>query len=191
MEYWRRVVLAGRFSMLPSTPDVAPVGSARSRSVFEALLSAAAWVARQAAAERERWTLWFPVLIGIGIGGYFALSEEPPVWTGIVATAAALGFFAMLRRHRLVLGLMSLGLAAAELRVSLVASPMLTRELRAATVTGRICSMDLWPSGYRLILDHVAIAGIPAVETPVRLRLRASARGLTVRPGDWVRTRAQ
>src|SRR5215813_6112036 len=85
-----------------------------------------------------------------------------PIRTGIVATAAALGFFAMLRRHRpvlaslaLVLGLMSLGLAAAELRVSLVASPMLTRELRAATVTGRICSMDLLPSGYRLILDHV------------------------------------
>src|SRR5262249_8742830 len=116
----------------------------------------------------------------------------------VVATAAAFGLFAMLRRRRsilaslaLVLGLMSLGLAAAELRVSVVSSPMLAREFRSATVTGRICGMDLLPNGYRLVLDHVAIAGVSAAETPSRLRLRASARGLTVQPGDWVKTRAQ
>ena len=198
MEYWRGVALAGLFPMLPSTPDATPVGSAHYRSAPEALMSAAAWVARQAVAERERWNLWCPVLIGVGIGVYFALSEEPPIWTGAIATAAALGTFSVLRRPwplvaelALVLGLISLGLAAAELRVSLVSSPMLARELRSVTVIGRICGMDLLPSGYRLILDHVTISGVPAAETPVRLRLRASARGLTVQSGDWVQARAQ
>ena len=32
--------------------------------------------------ERERWMLWLPVGIGLGIGLYFSLAEEPPVWLG-------------------------------------------------------------------------------------------------------------
>ena len=30
--------------------------------------------------ERDRWALWFPVVFAAGIGGYFALYHEPPVW---------------------------------------------------------------------------------------------------------------
>ncbi len=29
--------------------------------------------------ERERWVLWLPVFLGLGIGFYFALPEEPPI----------------------------------------------------------------------------------------------------------------
>jgi hypothetical protein len=33
------------------------------------------------AAERERWPLWMPVMVGLGIAVYFGLSEEPPPWS--------------------------------------------------------------------------------------------------------------
>ena len=65
-------------------------------------------------AERDRWPLWLPVLLGAGSGLYFALPSEPaPVW-GWVALAAGLVAAAVA-----VLGLKSdlprwpLGLAAA------------------------------------------------------------------------------
>ncbi len=32
--------------------------------------------------ERERWFLWLPVGVGLGIALYFGLPREPPVWLG-------------------------------------------------------------------------------------------------------------
>ena len=34
------------------------------------------------AAERDRWILWIPVLIGFGVAIYFGLPGEPPAWVG-------------------------------------------------------------------------------------------------------------
>ena len=51
---------------------------------------------QQFTAERERWVLWLPVCIGIGVGSYFGLNKEPSVWfagTGIVGTAAGVLVF--------------------------------------------------------------------------------------------------
>ena len=39
---------------------------------------------RRCAAEGERRLLWLPVFFGAGIGVYFALTVEPPLWPGIV-----------------------------------------------------------------------------------------------------------
>ena len=36
---------------------------------------------RRLEAEQERWFLWMPVLLGLGIGLYFALPAEPHVLT--------------------------------------------------------------------------------------------------------------
>ena len=33
-------------------------------------------------AERDRWILWLPVALGIGVLFYFALPVEPSFWTG-------------------------------------------------------------------------------------------------------------
>src|SRR5713226_3004932 len=38
-----------------------------------------------ALAERERWALWIPALLGCGIGFYFMLTVEPPGWSGPAA----------------------------------------------------------------------------------------------------------
>ncbi len=47
-------------------------------------------------AERERWPLWFPVGLGVGVGLYFLLRAEPSWWLGAavsVACALALAIF--------------------------------------------------------------------------------------------------
>ena len=38
--------------------------------------------------ERGRWVLWLPVLFGIGIGFYFSLPVEPPLWLGPLGVVA-------------------------------------------------------------------------------------------------------
>ena len=51
-----------------------------------------AWLFRaladRLAAEGERRLLWLPVFFGAGIGVYFVLKVEPPLWPGIAAAAA-------------------------------------------------------------------------------------------------------
>jgi competence protein ComEC len=37
-------------------------------------------LAARLADERERWVLWLPVGVGVGIGLYFALPAEPSLW---------------------------------------------------------------------------------------------------------------
>ena len=58
-------------------------------------------------AERERWTLWIPVFLGIGIGIYFALPFEPAPWTGPAALVCSVIMAVTARRNP---GLLLLGL---------------------------------------------------------------------------------
>src|ERR1700740_3226534 len=57
-----------------------------------------AWTARilaalsdRLAAEGERRLLWLLVFFGAGIGVYFVLRVEPPLWPGLAATIAGAG----------------------------------------------------------------------------------------------------
>src|SRR5437870_1313117 len=45
------------------------------------------WLARQAARQGERWTLWTPVALGGGSAIYFALLREPQAWVAWLAAA--------------------------------------------------------------------------------------------------------
>jgi hypothetical protein len=63
--------------------------------VGERLGSVAEWgdrvcgaLADRLAAEGERRLLWLPVFFGSGIGIYFVLRVEPPLWPGIAAAVA-------------------------------------------------------------------------------------------------------
>ena len=50
-------------------------------------------------AEGDRRLLWLPVFFGAGIGAYFVLTVEPPLWPSIAAAIAGLGLVFALRRH--------------------------------------------------------------------------------------------
>ena len=57
-------------------------------------------LADRLAAEGERRLLWLPVFFGAGIGVYFLLKVEPPLWPGAAAAIAGVGAVIAVCRHR-------------------------------------------------------------------------------------------
>jgi competence protein ComEC len=145
-----------------------------------------------------RWSLWLPVAFGLGIGLYFGLKAEPPVWTawaaGLAAIAAAWGGWAAgamgstWRAPLLGLCLVACGFVASTLRQRTVDAPILAAAMGPVPVTGRVAQTDRLASGARIIVEDVKIAGLEQAETPrrLRLRLRGGPADAPPRPGDRI-----
>jgi competence protein ComEC len=110
------------------------------------------WLLASAPAERHRWPLWLPVMLGAGAALHFALPAEPPFWLGwgatalaaILAAAAAIG-----PRGKMALALLTalvLGFAIAKLKEEQVAAPLLGRPI-TQHLTGRVRAVDPAPRG--------------------------------------------
>ncbi len=150
------------------------------------------------AAERDRWVLWLPVGVGVGIGVYFALPAEPAPWLGAscgVALLAAL--VAVWRRDNArplaCAGLaLALGFAAAQARVASVDAPIAPMAEDPAVVIGRVVHAEPWHSGVRLVLDELDIWRLDRRETPERVRIAAMGWHVAPpAPGTWVRLYAE
>src|SRR5512134_243564 len=84
--------------------------------------------------ERERWVLWSAVGFGLGIGVYFALTFEPPLWFGPVL-AAAMMMLALWPGRRCpyvsvpagIIAIVAAGFAAAQVRTATVETHLLER----------------------------------------------------------------
>jgi len=104
---------------------------------FPAFLNFVGAVRNAVFAERDRWFLWLPVLLGTGIGIYFSLTIEPPLWLGLTLAAIAVSRVALERWHErriaaaLALAAVAVGFAAAEVETRLVAAPVLERPIRS------------------------------------------------------------
>lgn len=143
-------------------------------------------------AERERWALWSPVLLGLGVALYFALPVEPAWWVGPCATAAGLGSVVLTWRASILpcivaLAAAALGFSAAQLRSALVAAPVLHKELGPVEVEGRVAESVTTPAGFRLTLDRLAIRDLEAARTPLRVRLTVRGGAEPAAVGSWVR----
>src|SRR5262245_27023941 len=109
---------------------------------------AAAWFVRMLQAERERWALWIPGALAVGVGLYFALPVEPRSWQGValLAVASMAAWFGRRTPYALfpamAMALVALGFAAAQLRTATVAVPVLGRDLAPVTVQGRIVEIE-------------------------------------------------
>jgi competence protein ComEC len=163
----------------------------------EVRTTAGIWLRDRALAERERWALWLPVCLGIGIGVYFRMTVEPPLWLGVAVASLLLGGVIALRRAGpaavvlIALFTAAAGFALAELRCHLIATPMLDKSFGPAEIEGRVLGVDQTASGHRLLLDQLQVAGLPSAQTPARVRL--SLRGAVdpvLVPGQHVRLRA-
>jgi len=167
-------------------------GDTPARNAFLSRLAAAAL------AERERWPLWLPVLIGSGIALYFALSIEPgPLWAALPLLPAGVGLVLAWRRGRLaplVLAAASLalalGFAAAAWRTAWVAAPVLERA-GATWLTARVVEIERLPDqGRRVTFDQVRLDRDDLGPTPERIRLRLRPRGPEIAVGERLRLRA-
>ncbi|QCO56489.1 ComEC family competence protein [Pseudorhodobacter turbinis] len=139
--------------------------------------------------------VWVPVFIGVGVGIWFALPQEPVLWHyACLVAAVLLGALCHRRGPELaqpfviVIICVILGMLAAGARAHLVKAPVLGFRYYGA-VEGRIVSIDRSQSDMlRLTLDRVVLERTPPSRTPERVRV--SLHGLqgfvALEPGQTV-----
>ena len=152
-------------------------------------------------AERDRWILWIPVLLGLGVAVYFGLPEEPPAWVGpSLAVGAAASILVLPGRvadqstwlwpaSAGVLAMIA-GFAAAQVKAVTVGTEMLNGQLGPTLVTGRVDRVENFPDGQRLTLHRLKIAGLSVSDTPEAARIRLRGGQPPIRPGDRISVRA-
>lgn len=119
-----------------------------------------------------------PVLLGLGVGVYFALPVEPPVAALAALGAAALALAALglagpqpARLPALALALVLAGAALAGWRAQAAAAPVLDFRYYGP-VEGRVVGIDRSASdAIRLTLDRVVLPGRDPARTPARVRV--------------------
>ncbi|HEX4113934.1 MAG TPA: ComEC/Rec2 family competence protein [Stellaceae bacterium] len=157
------------------------------------------WFAHNLIAERGRWALWLPVFIGTGIGAYFWLTFEPPVWIAPMglAVGAAIGLVAMVRQRfagalvpAMMVLMLSLGFGLAQLQTWLVAAPVLSHRLGPVTVEGRLVAVDALPEGTRLLIAPSQVERLSLGQTPARVRVKLRHDTPDLVPGQWLALRA-
>lgn len=152
---------------------------------------------KQLEAERDRWALWLPVAIGLGVGIYFLLPTEPPLWSGsIVAIVALVAVFVARRRLFLLMAAVAvaavaIGFTAAQVRTAMVAAPLLGDEIGPVIVVGTVVAIESLPTGQRVVLDDLAIEDLLPEHTPDRVRIRISKRDVALVPGQRIELLAE
>ncbi len=146
--------------------------------------------------EHDRLVLWLPVLLGVGIGLYFSLLNEPDI--RIVAGGCGVIFILTAifwRKYALRLFFMAVlfinfGMLRAEISTIFAKSPILQEEIFYRLTEGNIADIQIKEKGEKLILTNVQIDGLDMEETPKRISvsLKQQAEGLSV--GDKVQLNA-
>jgi competence protein ComEC len=148
------------------------------------------------AAEGERRLLWLPVFFGAGIGVYFDLKLEPPLWPALAAAIAGAASALALRRRpgwcEAALAFTAFAAGFALMRESAWErqAPMLQRHIGPITVTGRVIDIDLMEKGWRIVIDADPLAGLDASDQPRRLRIHIPQTSDQLNPGDRVSLKA-
>ena len=127
--------------------------------------------------ERERWSLWLPIAVVIGIALYFYLPFEPPF--ALVATAPLLAVLAFLSRQRgRLLPFLALTLAfacgfnAAQIETRLIARPALDHQIGPVSMTGTLMRAEPLAEGSRLTLKRPSIKDLPKEDRPHFIRVK-------------------
>ncbi|SNY55670.1 competence protein ComEC [Pseudooceanicola antarcticus] len=151
-------------------------------------------------AQRGHMFPWVPVFLGLGIGWYFTLRQEPgpelrlalPVLTVVLsglAWGASRRDRPLLQAGFVALALIAGGMWLAAERAARVSAPVLGYRYYGP-VEGRIIGMDRSASdALRLTLDQVRLGRMAPARTPARVRISLHGDGGTVpRPGQRVMT---
>jgi competence protein ComEC len=147
--------------------------------------------------EQDRWILWVPVALGIGIAVYFLLRTEPPWWIGGAAVALLAGLAATslmlpagMRRPiaglLLAAAVIACGFALAQGRAALVAAPIIGERLGPTPVKGQVVEVETLPDGYRITLENPSIVRLNKEDSPARLRLRLKGDQPPLQAGDVI-----
>ena len=147
--------------------------------------------------ERDRWLIWTPVLLGLGVSIYFLLPREPRLSSGVLLFAAtvALSFavrrWPALARFAVILAVVAGGFLAAELRTAIVSAPVLHAPVGPAMVSGRVAEVQLQEKSARILLADVRIAGLDRAQTPAQVRIGLTRYSDIPKLGDRLSLRAK
>ena len=149
--------------------------------------------------QRDRWVLWIPVALGLGVGGYFSLHMEPPLWLGLAAMGLLVTILSLFYRNKaavliwLPFFLIVLGFTAAQWRTWSVAAPVLEYRTHTLQLQGRVAAVDDMPQGFRFVLDHLRYEEdkyLPQDPMPSMVRVTSKAHQPPPVVGDTVQVRA-
>ena len=148
-------------------------------------------------AERDRWLIWMPVLLGLGVAAYFLLPHEPGLTTGFLLFGLTVGLsFAVRRwpalaRFAVILAVVAGGFLAAELRTAFVSAPVLHAPVGPALVSGRVAEVQLQEKSARILLADVRIDGLDRAQTPAQVRISLTRYSDIPKLGDRLSLRAK
>jgi len=147
--------------------------------------------------ERDRWLIWVPVLLGLGVAAYFLLNSEPKLSSGFLLFGLT-GVLGLGVRHRPALArtlaaltIVAAGFLAAELRTAMVSAPVLTAPTGAVTVSGRVTEVELQEKSARIVLTDVGIGGLKPDRTPAQIRIGLTRYSDIPKLGDRMTVRAK
>jgi len=146
--------------------------------------------------EGGRRLLWLPVFFGAGIGVYFLLKVEPPLWAAGAGAAASAGAVFALRERpgwreaALVLAMFCAGFALMRETAWQREAAMVQRRLGPVAVSGRVVDIDLVERGWRIVIENEPLPGLDTKDQPRRLRLHIPPSSDELNPGDRVNLKA-
>ena len=152
-------------------------------------------IGAQLGSEKDRWKLWVPVGLGVGVAAYFGLTHEPAVWLSPAAGLMAFLVALLGRRRATVLApacaalLIAGGLTLAQWHTYDVAAPKLTKRLNFATVEGRVVEAWATTKGQRLLLADLSIERLEPDQLPKYVRVTTRQSG-AAEVGQRVQLRA-
>ncbi len=149
--------------------------------------------------ERDRWLLWLPVPLALGIAFYFSLPVEPPLLAGPVALAMLVAVWAPFHANKVFMHfwvialLIVMGFTAGCLRTLYVAAPVLEKKAYGVTVEGRVVEAVALEKDWRVVLDniHLTEGEIKQKALPARVRVKLKNNDAArPRAGDTLNVRA-
>ena len=135
-------------------------------------------IAREAADEQDRWILWVPVALGVGIQLYFGLRFEPSPYLGPIGAIGAFVGVYLSRKHAvfmltvLVFVIGGIGFSMSKFRSDFVAAPILSKPMGPVTIEGRVVGIEAFPDRPRIRLTDLTISRSGTATTPTRILLR-------------------
>lgn len=147
--------------------------------------------------DAPRRSLFAPVLLGVGIGTYFAWPVEPPVWAAVLPLPLSVAWYVASRFQVAIVSsvlaasvLVAIGVSLSIGRARALDTPQIDRETGELALTGRV--RDTEPNargGTRITLE---LRNLEPWDGPVPQLIRFSTAGKSekLKPGDWIAARA-
>jgi len=142
--------------------------------------------------ERERFILWFPVLLALGVGCYFSLGHEPDSATGFTLFAIILIFIWLSRKIftafwcLLILASIIVGFSLAQWHTLHLKAPVISKKTRPVKVQGVVLDIERLSKGQRLTLTDLKIEKIIPTKTPKKVRIKVPQKMQKSHVGDRI-----